>query len=66
MVDLPGTTTEADRLLAGWEVAKLFGVTAHTIRLWAADGALESIKTPGGHYRFWMSDIRRLLEAQAE
>jgi len=34
------------------EVAKIFGVTSKTIRIWCNDGHLECIKTLGNHRRF--------------
>jgi excisionase family DNA binding protein len=54
---------EQDRLLTPGEVARLFRVDPKTVTRWAQAGRISSIRTPGGHRRFWESDIRRLLES---
>lgn len=53
--------TNEDRLLTPGEVADLWGVTAKTVTRWAAAGRLHSIKTPGGHRRFYESIVHALL-----
>lgn len=52
---------EGDKLLKPGEVAALFRVDAKTVTRWAAGGRMSSIRTPGGHRRFWESEIRALL-----
>lgn len=54
-----------DRLLTPGEVAKLFRVDPKTVTRWAVVGRLPSVKTPGGHRRFWRSDVVRLLREGA-
>jgi excisionase family DNA binding protein len=54
----PTTPTPVEFLSTG-EVARLFGVSASSVTRWARIGALKSIRTPGGHYRFLASEIRR-------
>lgn len=39
-------------LLTVSEAAKRLGVTTKTLRNWEADGAVEAIRTPGGHRRY--------------
>ena len=56
---------EWDRLLSPAQVGKLFGVKGKTVSTWAVRGHLPSVRTPGGHRRFWESDVRRLLETNA-
>jgi excisionase family DNA binding protein len=50
-----------DRLLTPGEVAALFRVDPKTVTRWAAAGRITSIRTPGGHRRFWQSEIARML-----
>jgi excisionase family DNA binding protein len=52
----------ADKLLTPGEIAKLFRVDPKTVTRWAHSGRLPSITTPGGHKRFWKSDVDRILE----
>lgn len=50
-----------DQLLTPGEVAKLFRVDPKTVTRWAEAGLLQSLKTPGGHHRFWQSTVITLL-----
>ncbi len=52
---------EADRLMTPAEVAAAFRVDPKTVTRWAQAGRLPSIRTPGGHRRFYRSDIKALL-----
>lgn len=56
-MDIPREET----LLTPAEVGKAFRVDPKTVTRWAAAGRLPSIRTPGGHRRFYASDVRRLL-----
>lgn len=51
----------AGRLMTPSEVATVFRVDPKTVTRWAAAGRLASIRTPGGHRRFWESDVQALL-----
>jgi excisionase family DNA binding protein len=53
-----------DDLLTPSEVAALFRANAKTVTRWAQSGRLPSVKTPGGHRRFYVLDIRRALNGQ--
>ncbi|MGI5211860.1 BldC family transcriptional regulator [Plantactinospora sp. CA-290183] len=53
-----------DRLLTPAEVAELFRVGPKTVTRWAAQGKLDSIRTPGRHRRFAESQVRALLEGR--
>ncbi len=53
------------RLLTPGEVAELFRVDRKTASRWAASGRLASIRTPGGHRRFFEADIRALLAEES-
>jgi excisionase family DNA binding protein len=48
-------------LLTPSEAAELLSVSPTTIRLWARNGRLTSVKTPGGHRRFNRDEILSLL-----
>jgi len=50
-----------DRLLTPGEVAVLFRVDPKTVTRWATAGRIGSIRTPGGHRRFWESEVRTML-----
>jgi excisionase family DNA binding protein len=51
-----------ERLLTPAEVAALFRVDPKTVTRWAKAGKLSSIRTLGGHRRYWESEVRRLLD----
>lgn len=55
-----------DRLLLPGEVAKMFRVDPKTVTRWAAKGLLKSIRTPGGHRRYWESEVRNLIGEHPE
>ena len=57
-VDIPAD----EQLLTPGEVAKAFRVDPKTVTRWAASGRIPSVLTPGGHRRFYASDVRRLLQ----
>lgn len=48
-------------LLTPGEVAVLFRVDPKTVTRWAAAGRINSIRTPGGHRRFFKQEIMELL-----
>jgi len=50
-----------DCLLTPGEVASLFRVDPKTVTRWAAKGRIGSIRTPGGHRRFRLSEIHASL-----
>jgi excisionase family DNA binding protein len=57
----PNSPPAPGPLLTTTEVAALFGVTPGTAALWAKDGKLDAIRTPGGRWRFPESPVRALL-----
>lgn len=57
---------ELDPLLTPGEVALMFRVDPKTVTRWAAAGRIGSIRTPGGHRRFYESEVRALLEGPRE
>jgi excisionase family DNA binding protein len=54
-------THDPDRLLTPGEVADMFRVNPKTVGRWAAEGRLESTRTPGGHRRYRESVVLALL-----
>jgi len=52
------------RMLTPSEVAELFRVDPKTVTRWADKGRLHSIKTPGGHRRFFEAEVAELLRAK--
>jgi excisionase family DNA binding protein len=50
-----------DDLLKPREVAEVFGVRTTTIARWAREGKLMPLRTPGGHRRYRLQDIRQLM-----
>lgn len=57
----PPDTDHFVDLLKPREVADLFGVRTTTIALWARKGKLTPLRTPGGHRRYSLQEIRRIL-----
>ena len=53
-------------LLTPGEVAKLFSVDPKTVARWAREGKLSSIRTLGGHHRFFAEEVSSLLNGGAE
>lgn len=48
-------------LLRPAEVADLFRVQVKTVVRWANEGRLRSVRTLGGHRRFYADEVRALL-----
>lgn len=57
------TATERMTYMTPDEIARLFGVKSKTVTRWAATGRIESIRTPGGHYRIRRDVVEALLRA---
>lgn len=53
-------------LLRPQDVAKLLGVDARTVSRWAREGKLRSIRTIGGHRRYYREDFEAFIPPQAE
>lgn len=53
------------KLMTPAEVAELFRVDPKTVTRWAKTGKLSSIRTLGGHRRYWEAEVRGLLEASS-
>lgn len=46
------------------EVALLFRVDPKTVTRWAKDGKLTSIRTLGGHRRYFQDEVQALLQSR--
>jgi len=57
---------EEDVLLTPGEVARFFKVDPKTVTRWAHAGKIASITTPGGHKRFWKSEVSKFLQTGSE
>lgn len=53
-----------DDMLTPGEVARLFRVDPKTVTRWAAAGRISAIKTPGGHRRFRVGDVKALRNVE--
>jgi excisionase family DNA binding protein len=54
---------EVDPLMTPVEVAKLFRVDPKTITRWAKKGKLSTVRTLGGHRRFFRVEVNQLFQA---
>jgi predicted site-specific integrase-resolvase len=57
--------TAADRLLQPFEAAAELGVDTRSLRRYNAQGILSAKLTPGGHRRYWLSEVRSLSRETA-
>jgi excisionase family DNA binding protein len=54
---------EQEKLLTPAEVANLYRVDPKTVMRWAKSGVMPCVRTPGGHRRFRVADVRTAWEA---
>lgn len=59
-------TPDREQWLTPAEVAALFGVHPKTVTRWAKGRRLAFIRTLGGHRRYRLSDVRKLLSETPE
>ena len=55
-----------DELLTPAEVARMFSVAPETVYRWGRSGKLRSVRTPGGHRRYYEADVKALLNGGAK
>ena len=53
-----------EKLLTPGEVAEIFRVDPKTVTRWERAGKLQSIRTLGGHRRYFAAEIQRILGGQ--
>ena len=56
-----GERLNDEKLLTSHEVAKLLQVNASSVVKWTKDGILPTYRTPGGHRRVLVSDLREFV-----
>ena len=57
----PQEHPEQDDLLTPSEVARIFRVDPKTVSRWAIAGKIGSVRTLGGHRRFYRSEVERAM-----
>lgn len=57
---------DTPELMTPRQVASLFRVDPKTVTRWAKGGRISSIRTLGGHRRFFRAEIERLLHSKEE
>jgi excisionase family DNA binding protein len=55
---------DGKELMTPSEVAAILRVDAKTVTRWAERGLVRSIKTPGGHNRFYRTDIDAIVNGE--
>lgn len=58
--------TPNEPLLTAEEVATTLRLDGETIRRWAREGSLPSLKLPGGQWRFRWSDVEAYLRGDTK
>jgi excisionase family DNA binding protein len=53
--------SRAELLLTAAEVAAIFRVSQKTVGRWGRSGAIPMVRTIGGHHRYRVSDVGRVL-----
>jgi len=62
MTDKLASPVDGDRLATTPEAARAVGVSARSLARWAQDGTIEpTLRTPGGHLRWDVAELRRQL-----
>lgn len=59
---VPARRTQAEQWLTLKDASDFLGVHYSTLRKWADEGEIPVFRTPGGHRRFSIGDLRRFLE----
>ena len=59
----PSSAAAEHRLLTIGQAAELLGVHPLTVRNWSEKGTIRCLRTPGGHRRYRIEDLQRVLAA---
>jgi len=57
---------DGEKLLWGREVAAIMRVEQRSVARWRRQGKLRAVRLPGGHYRYFQSDVDALLNSEKE
>src|SRR5436190_1146503 len=57
---MPPAKASTRELLSLQRASEMLGVHPATLRSWADQGKIKSVRTPGGHRRFALEDVRAL------
>lgn len=64
MPNRPLIPSRPDEYIGSGVVASVLGVTTDTVRRWAIEGRLDSVRTVGGHRRYRMSQVQDLYKSR--
>lgn len=53
-----------DTLISIRKAAERLGVCQETLRVWDREKKLKAVRTKGGHRRYKLSDVEKLMEAE--
>lgn len=56
---------ESTSLLSVSDAARYLGVSSSTIRRWERENKILSVRTPGGHRRFSLKDLKSLYKSSS-
>lgn len=65
MIEDTHDRSRGSKLLTPREVADAFRVDAKTVTRWALAGRIGSVRTPGGHRRFFAAEVEALLRGDS-
>jgi excisionase family DNA binding protein len=55
-----------DQLVSPAKAAEFVGVSKWTLQRWEQQGLIRSIRTLGGHRRYWVSDLMRIVAVKGD
>jgi len=55
-----------ETLMTSGEVARQLRVDVKTVSRWAKAGKLRAVKTPGGHNRYYRTDINKIINGETD
>lgn len=57
---------EKPTLVSPGAAAKMIGVSTETLRNWERSGKIKAVKTLGGHHRYKLEDVEKMLKEVSE
>ena len=55
-----------EELISPQNTAKMLGVCIATLRNWEKDGKIKCVRTMGGHRRYKLEEVMRILNKEVE